>query len=190
MKKQTICPWWIGYILLNPLRKIGQNPYKLLGSYLKPGMKVVDYGSAMGYFSLPMAKMVGSTGKVYCFDIQEKMLSKLISRAKSENLDFILEPRLATENNSFSDLNQSIDFALLFYVAHEVPNQNDLFRKLALMLKPGALLYFEEPKGHITLNDFEESVKIAERNGFKRKESSLNIGKRFAILLENSGSLT
>ena len=68
-----VCPYWIGYFLINPFRKYIHNPQEILGEYIKPGMKVIDYGCAMGYFSLPMAKMVGESGKVYGFDIQDKM---------------------------------------------------------------------------------------------------------------------
>lgn len=82
MKNLQICPWWMGYALLIPLRKLGQDPFKILNPYVKTGMMIMDYGSAMGYFSLPMAKMVGDKGKVYCVDIQKKMLEKLQQRAR------------------------------------------------------------------------------------------------------------
>lgn len=183
MEKKIICPWWMGYLLLIPLRKLTQNPKKMLEKYIKPGMKVIDYGSAMGFFSLPMAKLVGDQGKVYCFDIQKKMLDKLISRAKKVQQGKIIEPRLVTEKNAFEGLNQTIDFALLYAVAHEVPDQVDLFDKLANMLKSGGFLLFAEPKGHVKKNNFEKSVSIAEEKGFKRN-NLLKISSSHAILLE------
>ncbi|MBN2519238.1 MAG: hypothetical protein JXB17_01935, partial [Bacteroidales bacterium] len=75
--KKHLCPVWVGYFLINPLRKLFQSPNKILGPYIMPGMKMIDFGSAMGYFSIPMAKTAGKTGKVYCLDIQQKMLEKL-----------------------------------------------------------------------------------------------------------------
>ena len=78
---EHVCPVWVGYLLASPLRKIFQNPDKILSAYVKEGMKVLDIGCAMGFFSLPMARMVGSGGKVICVDIQPNMLSSLKKRA-------------------------------------------------------------------------------------------------------------
>jgi ubiquinone/menaquinone biosynthesis C-methylase UbiE len=35
-------------------------------------MSVLDVGCGMGFFSLPLAKLVGGTGKVVCVDLQGK----------------------------------------------------------------------------------------------------------------------
>ena len=185
MEDHRVCPWWMGYLLLIPLRKMRHDPEKMLGEYIKKGMKVIDYGSAMGYFSIPIARMVGSEGKVYCFDIQEKMLNKLASRSKKVKLDKIIEPRLVSDHDAFEGLSRTIDFALLFFVAHEVPDQQELFNKLTLMFKPGGILYFAEPAGHVKLNDFEQSLDYAEKSGFK-KIKTLELGKNYATLLEKS----
>ncbi len=154
MENKHICPWWMGYFLINPFRRFIQNPQEILSPHLNSGMTVIDYGSAMGYFSLPMAKMVGSHGKVICFDIQEKMLAKLISRAEKSNLQKIIEARIILKENVYNDLREKADFALLFAVAHEVPNRQELFDNLAFMLKPDASLLFSEPKGHVSTDDF------------------------------------
>jgi len=179
-----VCPWWLGYFLINPLRKYMHNPENIIGPFVKHGMKVIDYGCAMGYFSLPMAKKVGSYGKVYCFDIQQRMIDKLMKRAGNANLEQIIEPRLIMEGNKlFDDINQICDFALLFYVAHEVPDQQDLFFKLNKMLKPGAFLLFAEPKNHIKQKDFEQSVFLAANAGFTFNKF-LKVSKSHAVLLE------
>ncbi|QTA83790.1 SAM-dependent methyltransferase domain-containing protein [Desulfonema limicola] len=61
---KRVCPIWIGYLLLNPIIKLYQNPEKILSPYVSEGMTVLDMGCAMGYFSLPLARMVGTGGKV------------------------------------------------------------------------------------------------------------------------------
>jgi 2-polyprenyl-3-methyl-5-hydroxy-6-metoxy-1,4-benzoquinol methylase len=183
MEKKHVCPWWLGYLLLIPFRRLRHNPEKILETYIKPGMTVIDYGSAMGYFSLPMARMVGNEGKVFCFDIQEKMLEKLVKRARKSGLENIIKPMLVENNETSDGINGTADFALLFFVAHEVPDQNLLFRNLAAMLKPGALLLFAEPAGHVKLSDFEQSVSYAEKSGFA-KSKLLKIGKNYSILFE------
>jgi len=44
----------------------------------------LDIGSAMGFFSLPMAKMVGAEGKVVCVDLQQKMLDVLEKKSAKQ----------------------------------------------------------------------------------------------------------
>ncbi|HOD13633.1 MAG TPA: hypothetical protein PK307_09635 [Spirochaetota bacterium] len=39
-----ICPWWAGFILVHPLRKIKQDPHRILSPYVREGMVVADAG--------------------------------------------------------------------------------------------------------------------------------------------------
>ena len=185
MESKHVCPWWLGYFLISPVRKWMHNPDKILGDYIKPGMQAIDYGSAMGYFSLPMAKKVGNTGKVYCFDIQGKMLNKLARRAKNAGLENIIPRLILSDRNAFTDLAQTADFALLFAVAHEVPDQKQLFQELSGMMKSKALLLFSEPAGHVKAEEFAQSVSLAENAGFK-KLMKLEISRSFAVLFQKS----
>lgn len=183
MENNRVCPWWLGYLLITPLRKLSTNPKKMFDSYIKPGTTVLDYGSAMGYFSLPMAEMVGSAGKVICFDIQQKMLGKLQVRATKAGLEKRIETRLIKGDKSdFEGLEQSADFCLLFAVAHEVPDREKLFLDLSFMLKPGSLLYFAEPPGHVSKEEFKQSVSFAEKAGFAKVTNS-GITKSHTVLL-------
>jgi 2-polyprenyl-3-methyl-5-hydroxy-6-metoxy-1,4-benzoquinol methylase len=184
MKKNHVCPYWMGYFLVNPLRKLIHNPLRILGPYIRPGMTVIDYGSAMGYFSIPLAKLVGKQGKVFCFDIQDKMLEKLIHRANKAGVGEIIVPRLITANGNSNQIDsQEAVFTLLFAVAHEVPDQGKLFSFLSHKMKINALLLFAEPMGHVSFKSFRQSVLLAEKEGF-RKVRDLAIRKSHAILLE------
>lgn len=176
-------PWWYGYFLLNPFRKYWHNTNQLLGNYLNPGAKVVDYGCAMGYFSLTMARVVGPSGKIYAFDIQPQMISRVIRRASGAGLSQVIEARLVNSTrNTFQDLKEKIDFELLFAVAHEVEDQPALFDELFRMMKPGGLLLFAEPIGHVSDKEFYQSVSRAENSGFIQLES-LDIRNSRAVLL-------
>ncbi|MBN1144854.1 MAG: methyltransferase domain-containing protein [Bacteroidales bacterium] len=166
-----ICPWWMGYALLIPLRKLGQNPHKILGPYVSKGMTVMDYGSAMGYFSLPMAKMTGDSGKVYCVDIQKKMLEKLSKRARNARLDHVIEPLLLGESYNPEMLKNQVDFILLFAVVHEVPDRDQLFRDIYKMTKSGGSVLFAEPAAHVSVQHFKHSLKLAQEAGFGLSEN-------------------
>ena len=61
--ENKVYPWWMGFMLLSPFRKFSQNPDEILSKYVLKGMKVMDVGCAMGFFSLPLARLVGEKGK-------------------------------------------------------------------------------------------------------------------------------
>ena len=65
---------------------------------IKPGDNVADIGAGTGYFSLPMAGMVGDTGMVYAVDIQPEMLAIIEARSDDMGIDNITRV-LATVDN-------------------------------------------------------------------------------------------
>ena len=79
---EHICPWWVGYFLISPIRRWLQDPEKILSPYINEGMTVLDIGPGMGFFTIPAARMVGESGKVIAVDVQEKMLTVLRKRAE------------------------------------------------------------------------------------------------------------
>jgi 2-polyprenyl-3-methyl-5-hydroxy-6-metoxy-1,4-benzoquinol methylase len=162
-----ICPWWVGYLLASPLRKLRQNPDQMLGLHVREGMKVVDFGCAMGFFSLPLARMVGPQGRVLCVDCQSFMLDRLVRRARRAGLDGPIEARLA-ENGDFGLTGETsrFDFALAFAVLHEVPDRTGLLAALHASLRPGAQLLLGEPTGHVTRDTFEAQLADAQAAGF------------------------
>lgn len=177
--KQHICPVWVGYLMSSPLRKLQQNPQKILGPYITSGMKILELGPAMGYFSIPMAKMTGKAGKVYCVDIQEKMLNKLNERARKKGVGKIIESRLADQNSlNVSDLAGKVDFALLAYMVHEVSDKKKLFTQVAESMKKNTKVLFIEPKMHVKEEDWLNSLRIANESGFVLKKQILVSGSR------------
>ena len=163
-----ICPWWAGYLLANPLRKLIQHPEKILRPYLKPGMVAVDVGSGMGYFSLPMATLVADKGRVICVDLQERMLSSLRKRAKKAGMLARIETRLANVNSlNLDDEAGSADFVLAFAVVHEVPDQVRFLTEVGSVLKTKGTLLLSEPKGHVTAQQFAETKSAGQDIGLK-----------------------
>jgi len=172
--------------MVNPLRLLGQNPDTVVGPYLEPGMKVMDFGCAMGYFSIPMAQMVSKSGTVYCVDIQEKMLARLMKRAERKNVHHMIKPLLLSENDGYNELPDQLDFALLFAVVHEVPDKKKLFNAISERMKEGGKVLFAEPSGHVNAIQFEESMECAESSGLK-KVTMLNIYRSHAMLFCKNG---
>ncbi len=170
--KQHICPVWIGYLLTSPLRKVFENPSALLSYYVLPGMKILEIGPAMGFFSIPLAKMTGKYGKVYCVDIQEKMLDKLRNRAIKKGVINEIELILSNGNSlNIEHLSDKIDFTLLAHVVHEVPDQKLLFQQINRAMKSDAKVLLIEPKGHVTHNNWNKTLKTASECGFTLHQS-------------------
>jgi ubiquinone/menaquinone biosynthesis C-methylase UbiE len=182
-ERPHVCPWWIGYFLLSPLRRILQDPYRILAPYVREGMTVLEIGPGMGFFSLPLARLVGESGRIICVDVQERMLDKLKRRAeKSGLLDRIMA--ILTEGNSLhiEKYEGQVDFALAFAVVHEVPDQRQMFDEVYHSMKDGSLLLISEPKAHMREEDFQTAIETARARGF-REEAPLDIRKNYSVLL-------
>ncbi len=181
---QRVCPWWLGYFLASPLRKLEYNPRTILAPYVKEGMTALDFGSAMGFFSIPLAQMVGPAGKVICVDMQEKMLARLRKRAQKAGVSAQIETRLCAQDSpGLEPLAGKIDFALLLAVVHEVPARAALFAGVAAALKPQANLLLAEPKGHVSAEDFARTLSIAKEQGFV-EVATPHISRSYAVLLQ------
>jgi 2-polyprenyl-3-methyl-5-hydroxy-6-metoxy-1,4-benzoquinol methylase len=164
---KAVCPYWAGYFLANRLRRLLQNPRTILAPYVKPGMAVLDLGSAMGFFSLPMAEMVGPAGRVVCVDVQPKMLEVLRGRAAEAGLADRIETHVSTEDSITLDGREgTFDFALAFTMLHEVADPANFLREIYQLLKPGASLLLTEPVGHVRQAEFACTLSLAERQGF------------------------
>jgi len=165
---KRICPFWVGYLLISPLRTLVQNPQKILSRYVTSGMKVLDIGCGMGFFSLPLARMVGSKGKVICVDVQEKMIKSLEKRAKKAGLTDRIETRISNQDSfGLDDMNEEVDFSLAFAVVHEVLDVTQFFSEIYKALKLAGTLLIAEPRGHVSEKDFEKTTAVAQHNGFK-----------------------
>lgn len=163
---EHVCPWWIGYLLLNPLRRLAQNPQKILAPYIEPGTITLDMGCAMGFFSLDMARMVGAEGRVVCVDLQPKMIDSLVRRATKAGLIDRIDPRVCDRSGlGLEDLGGTVDFALAFALVHEVPDAEAFFRQIHQALRPGGKCLLAEPKGHVSRKRFEETIAAAQRAG-------------------------
>jgi len=180
---EKVCPVWVGYLLASPVRKLFQDPQKMLSPYVKEGMNVLDIGCAMGFFSLPLAKMVGSNGKVICVDVQEKMIEALEKRALKAKMSDRIETRICRHNSlDLNDLKEKIDFVLAVAVVHEVPDASAFFSEIYETIKQDGKFLVVEPKGHISEKDFEISVSLAEQNGFEVIDSP-QISRSRVVLL-------
>jgi ubiquinone/menaquinone biosynthesis C-methylase UbiE len=163
-----VCPWWLGYFLASPIRRVIENPDKLLSALITPGMTVLDVGCAMGFFTLPVARMVGPTGRVVAIDLQPKMISALRRRAKKRGLLERLETRVCSESDlGIDDLAGQVDLVLAIHVVHEVPDRDQFMDELHRVTRSGGKMLVIEPRGHVNADEFAGTVAAAVRAGFR-----------------------
>ncbi|MBC8205430.1 class I SAM-dependent methyltransferase [bacterium] len=161
-----VCPPSVVKWLNSPLRKLIQNPRKIMRKYVRNGDTVIDLGCGGGFFAAALAEMVGEEGKVIAVDLQEDMLN--ITRdfaVKKGVLDRIILHRCKTDDIGLSD--EKADFAIAFYVVHEVPNRSSFFKQVKNFLKINAHFMLIEPKHHVNKPQFEQILKEAETAGLK-----------------------
>jgi len=164
VRERHVCPWWLCFTFDNLVRKLFHNPENILAPYVHEGDTVLDVGPGMGYFSIPLARMVGDRGKVIAADVQAPMLATLQKRAKKAGLEGRIVPHLCEEASI--GVREPIDFALAFWMVHEVPDRIKFFHEVRFLLKPGARLLIAEPTIHVTRRMFEETLKRAGEAGF------------------------
>lgn len=168
IKTKHVCPWWLCYTFDNSLRKIIHDPVKILGPYVHQGDMAIDIGPGMGYFSIPLAELVGPTGRVTAIDIQQKMLSALMNRAQKKGVADRIKTHLAKPDTI--GFQEKADFILAFWMAHEVPDQQKLLSEIIGLMKPDGLFLLVEPRFHVSEKNFTRTIGTAKQLGFVMKE--------------------
>ena len=183
---QLVCPWWAGYLLASPIRRLVENPEELLRPYVWSGMTVLEPGPGMGFFTLPLAQMIGESGRVIAVDIQPRMLSALRRRASKAGLSQRIETRQALpETLGVADLAGAVDLVLAFAVVHEMPSAEGFFEQAATVLKPGGRVLLAEPAGHVKERRFAEELAAAQNYGLVEADR-LHVSRSHAVLLAKS----
>ena len=183
-KSTDVCSYQRAWTLDNWIRRLLQNPYKIVGEYVKEDQVVMDLGCGPGFFSLAMAKLVGEKGKVISVDIQDEMLQIVKSKSEREGLSSrIILHKAQQEKLGISEM---VDFALAFYMVHEVPDKMSFLSEVASRLKPDGRFLIVEPKFHVSKSDFDSTLEVARSVGLEQvSEPKLSLS-RAALLKPGS----
>ncbi|MCU0848462.1 MAG: class I SAM-dependent methyltransferase [Spirochaetes bacterium] len=164
-RKNRVCPAeHAGALDLN-IRRLFHDPGKMLKPYIREGMTVLDLGCGPGFFTMEMARLAGKSGKVTAADLQEDMLK--ILRKKIDGAGLADTVRLHKCGSDGTGLSVENDFILVFYMLHEVPDQEAFLREIRTLLKRDGKALIVEPKFHVSKNDFVKVKDMIRRTGFE-----------------------
>jgi ubiquinone/menaquinone biosynthesis C-methylase UbiE len=165
--RTRVCPASRSWGLDNIFRNLIHPPKKIFGNYIHSGDTVIDIGCGPGFFTKAMARMVGENGRVIAVDLQEEMLEKMRQGAVKEGLIQRIRAVKASEDSLNLPGQLEAEFALTFYIVHEVPDKFRIFRELWAALMPGGILLIVEPSMHVTEEEFLATLRFAEEQGFR-----------------------
>lgn len=116
-----------------------QMPHRIMDEAgIKPGMTVADVGAGDGYFTFRLAERVGSHGRVYANDIDNRALQVVRDKCSEEDIRNITVV-LGKEDDPLLP-EKSMDVVLMVNVIHLVKNPSLFLKKIEKSLKPGGTL--------------------------------------------------
>ncbi|HET7216786.1 MAG TPA: class I SAM-dependent methyltransferase, partial [Vicinamibacterales bacterium] len=129
--------------LENPSRIAGLKVDQIVGSLrLKPGETIADLGAGAGVFSIPLARAVSPSGKVYAVEIEQGLVDYIGRKAKDQNVANV-QPILG----KFADPGlpaRDVDLAFMHDVLHHVQDRPAYLKNTAAYIKPGGRFAFIE----------------------------------------------
>jgi ubiquinone/menaquinone biosynthesis C-methylase UbiE len=152
--------------LSTPVRRLVTDPRRMLKGLAGPGDAVADIGCGPGFFTLPLAEVVGDAGNVIAVDLQAAMLDKV--RARAEKAGLLRRIRLhqcGPDSLGLADAGP-LDFVLAFWMIHEVPSRALMLGEVFDVLRPGGRLLAVEPRGHVGPADWAGTLDDAVVAGF------------------------
>ncbi len=180
------CPGWAAPFMASPLRRLFENPEKLLAPWVEPGMTILDVGCATGFFSLPLARMTGERGRVLCVDVEPRMVKGLVRRAAKAGLIDRIEAIVCDEDDlGLSGREGTVDLAVAIHALHELPDIERGLRQIAASLRPSGRLLMVEPRGHVSAATWDYELEVARHLAFVVRQQP-DLRRRYAALLEKT----
>jgi ubiquinone/menaquinone biosynthesis C-methylase UbiE len=153
-----------------PEREAEEAPSLLIRALkFKPGQVVADIGAGSGYLTLPIAKLVAPSGKVFAVEIQQEMLDIILSKGKETGIKNVV-PILGTPSDPKLPPS-SCDLIFMVDVYHEFDHPYEMTAAMVRALKPGGRLVFVEYRGEDPNVPIKEVHKMTEKQ--VRREMAL-----------------
>ena len=128
------------------LRRLVDSSALLRSLGLKEGDTVFEVGCGPGFYTMGAAKVTGSKGTVYAYDVNPYAIRYVRRKVKNAELD-----NVQVENKTATDTglpDTSIDFAFVVGIPHIVGGAHSLLDEIAHVVKSGGLLAYRPSRGN------------------------------------------
>jgi ubiquinone/menaquinone biosynthesis C-methylase UbiE len=127
---------------------------------VKESQLVLDFGCGSGTYTIPAARLVGESGKVYALDISRRALERLKEKANREGLyNIVIHYSDGERGIRLGD--GAVDHVLLVDVLQEIGDREALFEEVHRILKKdGRVSVYPMHMDH------DEVVELASINAF------------------------
>jgi len=116
---------------INILREVG----------IKPGFHVLDYGCGPGGYVIPLAELVGKSGRIYALDVHPlavQRVQSIVTKGQLTNVETVCSDCKTGLPDS------SVDAVLLYDTFHDLSKPNEVLAELHRVLKPNGILSFND----------------------------------------------
>ena len=168
----------------NPLRRFTEPPEKLIGPHVSEGDTVADLGCGPGFYTIPMARLVGPRGRVYAVDSDEKAIRAVIERAAEGGYTNIEARAQSAHDLGFID-DGSVDFILAHGLLCSMAPRNHMAAagEMNRVLKPGGRAYLSAARGWYSHMGDERWEEILVRFSVQeRRDGNRFMGDRCALV--------
>jgi SAM-dependent methyltransferase len=129
------------------------------------GERILEIGPGTGYYSLPVAEWIGSSGRLELFDLQQEMLDHTLRAARGAGLENVVGTQGDARSLPYAD--GRFDAGYLVTVLGEIPDQQQALGELARVIRPGGRLVVGELVGDPHFVRFSVLEQRAQRAGLE-----------------------
>ena len=137
---------------------------------VEPGMTLGEIGAGRGYFTVKLARAVGSTGRVLANDIDSGALAALENRCRREDLQNVETVLGENVDPLFPD--RTLDMVFMVYAFHDIDERVALLENLARSLRTGATVVVVDDDPEVTGDDHFLAtgaiIRLFRRAGYER----------------------
>ena len=153
-------------------------PQKIINELkiVKKGMHIADFGSGAGYFTVPLAKKVGDSGKVFAIDILPEALEVVNSKIKIEGINNVMMIRCNLEKEGSCGLDdESCDIIWIVNLLFQTDDDKSVIQEAKRVLKKEGKLVLIEWRPEISFGPPSKKIK---------KENLMSLLKKQGLSLE------
>ena len=177
------------FITGSVVRRVLSSPKKMVSGYVDEGDVVADLGCGPGFFTFPMAELVGRGGKVYAVDFDSEAVESVARKAKDRNLDGVIETRVSSAAEIDFVPDGSVDFVFAHGLLCCMKDHSGALRQIGRVLRKEGIAYLsvtrfsrkKDPRS-VTAEEWERTLAM-----FHVMKSGQGLFARWALVSKDGG---